>query len=440
MTSSRPLAWLKISLWCYFALILLEGVLRKWVLPQYSDVLFVARDPVVLVVYALAWRAGALRWGAALAGIWLLALSSLLLAFTTENPFIVTLFGLRTNYLHLPLIYVLAEALDRADVRRFGIVCLVCSVPVTALMFVQYNSPPDAFVNVGVGRQENGQIIGALGRIRPPGPFSFIGGLVAFFALTAAFVFDGWLHPGRVPRWLLVAATIALAVALPISISRTLTAVLLVGGVFGFATVVHDFRRIPRYAGALSVVVVVLLVAANFGFLEAFNKRWIEATDSRDGTIQGNLTARIFGDFIQASEVAASVPWGGHGIGLGTVAGAQLASGRNAFLLAESEWTRVVLELGPLLGFAFLAWRTWLAFALVARSWRHFQFTGDPLAWTLAGASFLPILNGQWGPSTHLGFAVFGAGLCLAALNNPADPDDVAEEDGATAAPDTAGP
>ena len=44
---------------------------------------------------------------------------------------------------------------------------------------------------------------------------------------------------------------------------------------------------------------------------------------------------------------------------------------------------------------------------------------GDVLAWLLTSACFLNVLSGQWGPATQLGFSVLGAGLALAAMNEP---------------------
>ena len=48
---------IKRLIWLYFFLLIFEGTLRKWVLPQFSDVLLVIRDPVALVIYYLALRA-----------------------------------------------------------------------------------------------------------------------------------------------------------------------------------------------------------------------------------------------------------------------------------------------------------------------------------------------------------------------------------------------
>lgn len=435
MTASRSLAWLKAMLWLYFSLIILEGALRKWVFPQYSDLLFIIRDPLVVLIYVLAWRAGHLHWRPCLVVVWVLAVLSLLFALYAEVPLLVAIFGLRTNYLHLPLIFVLGNALDRDDVRRFGLACLLSAAPITGLMLVQFNSPADAFINAGVGSREAGQLLGALGRIRPPGPFSFISGLVAYFALTGAFVLDGWLHRSADRRLAVLLSTLAVAVALPVSISRSLLFVLLVVGAFGFAAAVRDVRRLPHFLGPLVVVAAVLLSAVNTEYLQAFRTRWDEATNAGGGDFQTNVVERILGDYTQAFLVAPSAPLMGHGIGLGTVAGARLATGKNEFLLAESEWTRIVLELGPLAGFVFIGWRVWLALSLVLHSWRQFRRDGDSLAWLLAGAVFFPVLNGQWGPSTHLGFAVFGAGLCLAALKLPAE-----DEEAAPAAADDPAP
>src|SRR3954463_14986510 len=56
-TNERTIKRLKWALWAYFFLLIFEGVFRKWILPQFSDVLLVVRDPVVLVIFMLAIKA-----------------------------------------------------------------------------------------------------------------------------------------------------------------------------------------------------------------------------------------------------------------------------------------------------------------------------------------------------------------------------------------------
>ncbi len=423
MPSSSPV---KITLWLYFWLLLLEGVFRKWILPDWSNAFFIIRDPLVVVIYLLAWRARLFPSRPAMIAIWLLATASLAFALTGDSPFVVTLFGLRTDYLHLPLVFVMTAALDRDDVIRFGKWFMLCSVPIVVLMVAQFNAEPEARLNVGVGGVELGQLRGAMGKIRPAGPFSFISGVVSYFTLVASFVIHGWVVRGSYSRLLVMLASAAVVLAIPISISRSLFFMILVVVLFGVTAALRDIRRIPTYVGPLVAIMSVGILAADTVYVQAFLMRWHEAVTAGGGDFYDNVLGRILNEFTQPFELAADAPLFGHGIGVGTIAGARMITGENSFLLAESELARNVLELGPLLGFAFIGWRAWLAGSIVWKSWRVHLSTGEPLGWLLAGASFLSVLNGQWGPSTQLGFAVFGAGLALAALN---DPNAVAETD-----------
>lgn len=397
----------------------MEGVLRKWILPQFSDVLFVVRDPVVLVTYFLALRAGVFPLRPAIAFVGVMALASLGLSALNDVPITVVLFGLRTNYFHLPLIFVMAQVMDRGDVVRIGRWVLIMAIPIVALMTVQFDADPTHWVNVTAGQGEGLQLRGALGKIRPPGPFSFVAGTVAYFGLVAAFVLAGWQQRGSYSRWLLVLASLALVVAVPISISRSLLLSVLIVIAFGCAALVRDPRQIFRLLGPILLGAGVITFAANTIYVQAFLTRWDESIEAGSGSFYDNVVARLFQPFIDPFLLAGNVPLEGHGIGVGTMAGARLMTGKLNFLLSESELNRIILELGPLLGFAFIGWRVWLTLHLLRQSWKRLFQQRNVLPWLLAGASFLNVLNGQWGPATTLGFAVFGAGLTLAALNDP---------------------
>src|SRR5438045_3843494 len=54
----RAVRRIKSLIWIYFALLLFEGALRKWVIPGLATPLLVVRDPVLLGAYALALHAG----------------------------------------------------------------------------------------------------------------------------------------------------------------------------------------------------------------------------------------------------------------------------------------------------------------------------------------------------------------------------------------------
>ena len=116
-------------------------------------------------------------------------------------------------------------------------------------------------------------------------------------------------------------------------------------------------------------------------------------------------------------------PIGGYGLGIGTNGGAKFLTGRAMFLLTEGEWGRVILESGPILGLAYLLWRTLLTARLGFLSFRKLR-QGEIFPIMLFAAGFVSLLNGQFGQPTNLGFAVFVCGLCLASMNKePAESD-----------------
>ena len=49
---------IKALIWLYVVLLVIEGALRKWVLPSLSDPLLIIRDPVAMGIYVLAFMSG----------------------------------------------------------------------------------------------------------------------------------------------------------------------------------------------------------------------------------------------------------------------------------------------------------------------------------------------------------------------------------------------
>ena len=119
MTNLRRLIWL------YFLLLILEGALRKWIVPQFSDPLLIIRDPVVILIYMLAVRARvfprsnfiySLAIIAALS--WAAGILVLLPYLSIQTVILVTGYGFRSNFLHLPLIFVIPAVFNIGDVKR----------------------------------------------------------------------------------------------------------------------------------------------------------------------------------------------------------------------------------------------------------------------------------------------------------------------------------
>ena len=76
----KTLRNLKRLIWLYFWLLIFEGSFRKWVLPQFSDILLVIRDPVAIAIYFLAFRHRVFPRNAYIVSLALIALLSWLVA------------------------------------------------------------------------------------------------------------------------------------------------------------------------------------------------------------------------------------------------------------------------------------------------------------------------------------------------------------------------
>lgn len=252
LAAPDPNQVLKQGIWAYFLLLIFEGALRKWVLPGLASPLLVVREPLALWLVAKAWQRGLLPSTPYLAWMVVIGIAGTFSALLLGHGSIpVALFGARTLLLHFPLLFAIGGILDRADVLKIGKACLWIAGPMTVLIALQFYSPQSAWVNRGVGGDEAGAGFGgALGYFRPPGTFSFTNGTTLFYSFTACFILFFWLNSKGVNRLLLTAATAALLIAIPISISRGLLLQVAVSLVF----LVIAVLRKPQYVGRVSTL------------------------------------------------------------------------------------------------------------------------------------------------------------------------------------------
>jgi hypothetical protein len=418
--ASNPLREIRWLIWLYFALLLFEGALRKWGVPSLANPLLIVRDPVLLLIYAIAFMRRVFPVNAFVITIGFLGTLCLLATFLAEyGDWRVAIFGFRCNFLHLPLIFIIARAFNFRDVRRIGWCMLAFSMPMAALMALQFNSPADAWINRGAG--EDASMIASIdGRIRPSGTFSFVSGIIYFYALTMVFLVYGLVQKRMFPWWLTLTAGLALPVALAVSSSRsTVGACAIVLVAFAFAVVCRPSLALM----ATKLVVIGFIIASSVGGLALFQQGMeifearVEHASDVEGGVEG-FAHRALGQFIRPFALVLNVPIMGYGLGSGTNVGAKMLTGHLDFLLAEEEWERVICESGPALGLSFIFLRVGMGIWLFWLAWRATR-AGHFLPMLLVGASGLPIINGQFGQTTTLGFAVFLAGITLASMRVP---------------------
>ena len=419
--------WMRRLVYAYFFLLIFEGALRKWVLPSLSGPLLVIRDPILLAIYVQALRRNLWPWNGWVLATLGLAVACVLASLAVGCPLKITLFGLRTDFWQIPLIFLMPAILSREDVMRIGKWMLLLLPGMAILALLQFRAGPGHWINATTGgsvSEQSQQLFAAAGRVRPSGTFSFVTGMVSFLALGSAFVFEAFFNNPSAKR--LWPVTVAMVLALGISGSRS--AILEVGIVAVAAGLmcVGNPGRLWRVAMPL----VAALVA--FGLLRGLSdfREGLDVNKDRfesAGGLREGILNRWFGDFVSAWQSERDANWLGSGLGMGTNVGAGLATGTLQFLLAEAEWARVILESGPVLGPAFIALRVAIAIYLLRRAMRALRERDDALGGLLLAAGALDLVTGQWGQATVSGFAVFTAGLCLASSEEEEEDDAAAE-------------
>jgi hypothetical protein len=213
----------------------------------------------------------------------------------------------------------------------------------------------------------------------------------------------------------MIASGAAILVSIPISISRTLFLSAVIVAIVGCGAMIvggrFSFKVVAQFLVAAAILCFLSGRSAIFqDGMEAFSARWETSTEDQGGfkeAIVDRMLTGLFGAF-------GNVTGAGCGTGFSTNVGQQLATQQKGFGAAEAEWGRLLYDNGFILGSLLIAYRVALALTVAFaafRAWRR----RSTVSLLFAAASFLLLLNGQWGQPTSLGSAVIGGGLALAA-------------------------
>src|SRR5438045_6655115 len=164
------------------------------------------------------------------------------------------------------------------------------------LLAIQFNAAPDSFINRTAGLGETQQITAGGGKIRPPGTFSFVSGVIFYAAMAAAYLVYGALTRGAYRNWLMFAAGFALVITIGVSGSRSvLLAVLLVVSSL-IAVLTFRPKAVNQFARNLLIVVVVLFLAVRLPIfnegVKVLSDRFTTVAEAEETTIAGALIAR----------------------------------------------------------------------------------------------------------------------------------------------------
>lgn len=415
---------IKIVIWLYFLLWIFEGALRKWILPGLATPLLIVRDPLAIYIILRAFylKVNFINPYVVLSTIFTLLGLAITLTFGHGNLF-VALYGARIMLLHFPLIFIIGAVLTKEDILKMGRVILVINVLVTLIVYFQFISPQTAFINIGIGGESSAGFSGSMGYFRPSGTFSFTTGLSSYYIMVSVFVFYFWLSKESCSKILLIASTVALLIALPLTVSRTAVGGVVLVGLFAFIGASTSFKSIFRILITVLIIVGLLTILQkttsvfNLG-TEVFMSRVDEAND-QEGGLKDSFFMRALNGFTEPIFNLLNQPLFVGNLGMGTNAGAQMLTGKIKFLISEGELGRLGGEQGLILGGGLIALRLILAISLFYKS---IKLPGvyKLLSLTLCGTALFLITQGQWAQPSMLGCAVIAAGLLVASINSKA--------------------
>jgi len=368
----------------FFLLVLVDGALRKWVLPGQSAALFVLKDVVLwggFAAYALYRDPFELPRPVQqtavpmLLGAYIFVV--LLQAFNPRQPnLVVSMLGLKAHLAFVPLAVLMpvliAEVTGRQAVRFLWGYALLAVLPLAALSVYQFYQPPSAWINQYVREMEN--IATVADHVRVISTFSYIGSHTAYLTFNA-FLSAGVLFAGLRTRRrsLLILGSILLgatAVVLPMAGSRSPIVFILVA--WAVLLFVAEWRYTSSFRFVAVAMLVVVVVVQGTGLPEGWTALAERASEA------GDTERRIENVF--ASPIKGISRGGLFGYGAGSAHQAAprfvsgpFTSGWRAEGYVESPIAREIIDLGALGWLVLIALKTtllYLAYRVVRRARR----------------------------------------------------------------------
>lgn len=388
----------------YWVLIF-EGAFRKWFFPEYSQLIFFLRDPIVLLVYIIALRNNLfakdryLFIGILIAAIFVPLIFLQVVA--VKMNVLTLIYGWRVYFYYIPLAFVVKETFHLEDIHKFFRQTLYVAMPLSILVYIQFISPPYSFINAGYMKGLIFVVSGTI--VRTTGTFTFTAGQTFFASSLMAILAYAWLYRTQhnfMPKLWLLVATFASMTHLLLSGSRTaffMTGLIVLAAFFGLLFTNNAKMKFTGTAILVSLIIIgaVLFLGPFRDSFDALGSRFEHAEN-----VEGSAIRRAFAPLIIFVSHLTSTPIIGYGVGFGTGGGSQLATGKASLVLAEDEWSRIIMEAGPAFGLLFIFFRIAFTISLFIQSVKSARNDNNVLPIILLGYIGFYLLAGQ---VTHIG-------------------------------------
>jgi hypothetical protein len=429
MMSNKEIARKKVVRYVFliYWMLIFEGAFRKWFFPEYHQIIFFLRDPVVLLVYITAWRNNIFqRDGFLTAGI-VISLAFIPVIFLqvviVKMNMLTLIYGWRVYFYYLPLAFVIKDAFHLDDIHKLIRQTLYVAIPLSVLVYIQFISPRASFINSGYGDGKAFVVTGNI--VRTTGTFTFTAGQTLFASSLMAMLAYVWFYRKQyviLPMLWLIIATCASMTHLLLSGSRTAFFMtgLIVAATFCGLMFTNSVKMKITGTGLMAFLLLfgtILFLGPFRESFEALGTRFQQAEQS-----EGSAFMRAIAPLIIFTRHITTTPILGYGIGFGTGGGSQLATGKASLVLAEDEWSRVIMEGGPGFGLLFIGYRIVFTLSLLRQAITSARLDNNLLPMMFFGFIGFYIFAGQ---ITHIGTLMgynwIFVGLIMAAAKKQAD-------------------
>ena len=153
MKKVSEILFMKNILYFFFVYMILEGVLRKWFFPIFSNEIYFIKDILLIIIYALALKQNLIfNTKYSKIFVFIILLISLYGFFGYEfnkNGIVSYFLGLRSYWLYLPLTLIVINVFDKNDLIKFFKLNLYFVLPYFVLIILQAKLPESSILNSG---------------------------------------------------------------------------------------------------------------------------------------------------------------------------------------------------------------------------------------------------------------------------------------------------
>ncbi len=414
------------AIWLFFYLLIFEGAIRKWLLPGFSDLFLIARDPIAIYVVFMACKDGLYKNKFVICS-WLIAILCTIttLLFGHQNLFL-TIYGIRIFVYYIPLIFAIPLYLRIKDIILLCKHTVYISIGMTVLLTLQYFSPSTSIFNLGVGGIGSSSFSGVKDYFRPSGTFSFTAGINLFMlwfgcCLLTIISINPTINNRKLKTssFIILISSICFLISIPLSLSRTVftqSIVLLI--VFFIISIEKAAYRNQVLKILLLLLILSPAIITNKKIqvsITNIETRFTESYKAEGNFISGSIYPRFIKPMFDSFTDDTSLFYG-KGIGLSTNVGAVMMTGEKKFLTREGGSDTI--ENGYILGNTIIIYKLIILIYIFCKCLRVRHITPIPLIFFFFCFIIQP---GSGQMPTHVGFASFGNAitLCLALrINN----------------------